>query len=662
MKDKNKDSSESAHGNKLCPACGARVPDDAPAKMCPSCLAAQIMLSQNSVTTAAFIPPSVEELQLLIPGIEVKSMLGHGGMGAVYKGLQTSLGRAVAIKLLPLELSEGDPTFEERFRREAQTMAKLDHPNIVTIYDFGETVEGQCYIIMEYIEGSNLYELIHGGDISSAEALALIPQICNGLQYAHDHGVVHRDIKPANILISRMGKVKLTDFGLAKLLGDQAGQYELTMTGAAMGTPHYSAPEQAQPYGVIDHRADIYSLGVVLYELLTGQIPRGVFEPPSKKKIEIDVCFDEVVIRAMQSDPERRYQQVSEIKSQVDEACQDAARDVASPEGFEAMKRSKAGSGRAQKASNFPQQQTRVSKAGRLLLASLILFMLLITVYAYRDYIASMIYKTFHKTSFTTPRADLAPPRQASMPYLDPLNPSLIKENSKPLKFDRGSLSTRRVHSIVSGESDGYTFQAKPGQRISVAVTSGKDDAVITILYRENSKWAVVETAEKARVWHGKLPESVLGKYKIIVGSNSGKTTYELFVGITAVDVGSAAQAPIPNPSPIKENSKPLKFDQGSLSTRRVHSIVSGESDGYTFQAKPGQRISVAVTSGKDDAVITILYRKNSKWVVVETAEKARVWHGKLPESVLGKYKIIVGSNRGKTTYELFVGITVVAD
>ena len=284
MKDESKDSSEPAQGSNLCPACGAPVPDDAPSKMCPSCLAAQIMLSQNPVATGAFVPPSAEELQRLIPGIKVESMLGHGGMGAVYKGQQILLGRPVAIKLLPLELSEGDPTFEERFRLEAQTMARLDHPNIVTIYDFGETAEGHCYIIMEYIEGPNLYELIHGGDITPAEALALIPQICDGLQYAHDHGVVHRDIKPANILINRKGKVKLTDFGLAKLLGDQAGQYELTMTGTTMGTAVYAAPEQMLAEGVVDHRVDIYSLGVVFYELLTGQIPQGVFAPPLKKE------------------------------------------------------------------------------------------------------------------------------------------------------------------------------------------------------------------------------------------------------------------------------------------------------------------------------------------------------------------------------------------
>ena len=206
MNDTNNDILQPNQDGGICPACGAPIPDDAPSKMCPSCLAARIMMTaQNSVAAGSFTPPSIEEVQRLIPSIEIEAELGHGGMGAVYKGVQTSLNRAVAVKLLPLELSEGDPTFKERFHREAETMARLSHQNIVTVYDFGETAEGHCYIVMEYIEGLNLHQMIHGGKITPAEAMALIPQICDALQFAHDRGVIHRDIKPANILVDTNG-------------------------------------------------------------------------------------------------------------------------------------------------------------------------------------------------------------------------------------------------------------------------------------------------------------------------------------------------------------------------------------------------------------------------------------------------------------------------
>jgi len=220
-------------------------------------------------------------------------------MGAVYKARQPKLDRHVALKILPPEVGK-DPAFAERFMREARALAMLNHASIVAVYDFGEA-DGLYYFVMEYVDGANLRQTIETGGLTPPEALAIVPQICDALQFAHDEGVVHRDIKPENILIDKRGRVKIADFGLAKLLGvdadDSAAEKAFTLTGThqVMGTLHYMAPEQMQGSSAVDHRADIYSLGVVFYEMLTGELPIGRFEPPSKK-VRIDVRLDEVVL------------------------------------------------------------------------------------------------------------------------------------------------------------------------------------------------------------------------------------------------------------------------------------------------------------------------------------------------------------------------------
>ena len=242
-------------------------------------------------------------------------MIGAGGMGAVYKARQTGLDRLVAIKILPPEVGS-DPAFAQRFTREAQALARLGHQHIVPVYDFG-IAEGLYYFIMEYVDGANLRHLIKTGELKPAEALEIVPQICEALQFAHDEGVVHRDIKPENILIDKRGRVKIADFGLARLLGTAAPELSLTGTNQVLGTLHYMAPEQIQGLHTVDHRADIYSLGVVFYELLTGDLPMGHFEPPSKK-VAIDVRLDEVVLRALAREPERRYQHANDVKTDID--------------------------------------------------------------------------------------------------------------------------------------------------------------------------------------------------------------------------------------------------------------------------------------------------------------------------------------------------------
>jgi predicted Ser/Thr protein kinase len=262
-----------------------------------------------------FAAPDPIALAEHFPQLEVLELLGQGGMGAVYKARQLKLDRLVALKILPLETGS-DPTFAERFNREARALARLNHPNIVAVHDFGEA-GGLYYFIMEYVDGANLRQLLWARQLQPEDSLKIIPQVCEALQYAHDEGVVHRDIKPENILVDKRGKVKIADFGLAKLLGAAPAVYTLTGSRQMMGTPHYMAPEQMEKPLEVDHRADIFSLGVVFYELLTSELPLGRFAPPSQK-VKVDARFDEVVFRALAKEPELRYQHVSDIKLDIE--------------------------------------------------------------------------------------------------------------------------------------------------------------------------------------------------------------------------------------------------------------------------------------------------------------------------------------------------------
>ncbi len=325
--------------NRLCPSCQKPLAPDVPMGLCPECLIKSgfptgMETDTGSATQPAFVPPTVEEMAKLFPQLEILELAGKGGMGAVYKARQKQLNRFVALKILPPGIGS-EPAFAERFTREAQALAQLNHPNIVTLYEFGET-SGQFYFLMEFVDGVNLRQLLAGGRISAREALAIVPQICDALQFAHDLGIVHRDIKPENILLDRRGRVKVADFGLAKLVGTESFgvppsggpdrlkpelQTSLTDAGKIMGTPNYMAPEQAEHPGEVDNRADIYALGVVFYQMLTGELPGKKIEPPSSK-VQIDVRLDEIVLRALEKKPELRYQQVSEVKTIVETIAQ----------------------------------------------------------------------------------------------------------------------------------------------------------------------------------------------------------------------------------------------------------------------------------------------------------------------------------------------------
>lgn len=350
----------------ICPRCRAPIPVDSSTqsgseRQCPRCLLRPPWDKPHPVAITlgpgqSFLPPSIEELAGHISGYEVQALIGQGGMGAVYLGRQKSLDRPVAIKILPPQIAERSG-FRERFTREGRALAKLNHPNIVAVYDFGQAGP-YAMLVMELVEGANLREVLAQGRLSPAEALEIIPQLCEALSYAHDEGVVHRDIKPENLLFDSRGRLKITDFGLAKLVSlktiDENADAATTAQSSAVpdptqgvvGTVHYMAPEQLENPRSVDHRADIYALGVVFYEMLTGELPIGRFEPPSHlvrdpdpskpSKLAIDVRLDEVVLRALEKQPEKRYGSASALMHDIDEiekAPSRAQAGAAHPEG-----------------------------------------------------------------------------------------------------------------------------------------------------------------------------------------------------------------------------------------------------------------------------------------------------------------------------------------
>jgi predicted Ser/Thr protein kinase len=303
---------------RTCPDCGGSLPPDALDGDCPRCLLAAGLEGDDDGSTDDVPPPPrpepppVEDIAPHFPALAVEGLIGAGGMGIVYRARQTALDRPVALKVLWPQLAE-DRSFADRFTREARAMARLDHPNIVRVFEFGER-EGWFFLVMELVDGKSLRELMDGGGIRADEALAIVPQICAALQYAHDQGVVHRDIKPANVLVDRTGRVRIADFGLAKLV--EGEDVTLTRAGQVMGTLHYMAPEQYKTPDHVDHRADIYSLGVVFYEMLTGEVPVGRFRAPSEK-VQVDVRLDQVVLRSLEREPEMRYQKAADVGTAV---------------------------------------------------------------------------------------------------------------------------------------------------------------------------------------------------------------------------------------------------------------------------------------------------------------------------------------------------------
>jgi serine/threonine protein kinase len=332
---------ETSASPRTCPGCQRPLEAGRAQGLCPRCLLARAAFQTEPDPHPPHPPAALPDLPTVaaaFPQLDGLELIGRGGMGVVYRARQKSLDRLVALKLLAPG-REQDPAFAARFAREARALAALNHPNIVTVHDFGfaalpggDAGAGYYYLLMEFVDGVNLRQAMQGGRFTPEQALAMVPPICNALQFAHDRGIVHRDIKPENLLLDREGRLKIADFGIARLLArDPDGTpapvgspdaaiaaspgYSPTLQTAA-GTPGYMAPEEQQATRQADHRADIYSLGVVLYELLTGELPGARLVPPSSK-VQLDVRLDAIVLRALSIQPELRYATVAEFQSQV---------------------------------------------------------------------------------------------------------------------------------------------------------------------------------------------------------------------------------------------------------------------------------------------------------------------------------------------------------
>ena len=264
---------------------------------------------------AEFVPPTVAELQAEIPHLEILSFVGHGGMGTYYRARHPKLERLAAVKILPVD-PRTDADLIASFKKEAKAMARLSHPNIIGIYEFLET-ETALYLVMEFVEGDIFERLINARSFDLSEILAIITQVCSALNHAHENGVIHRDLRPGNTMLDRSGLVKVGDFGLARLMGEELFRRKMTETNLAMGTMDYVAPEQLETGYPVDHRADIYSLGMMIYKLLTRVLPRGSFVVPSKLVPNLDPRIDDLVIRCLQRNPANRFQQVTELWIEV---------------------------------------------------------------------------------------------------------------------------------------------------------------------------------------------------------------------------------------------------------------------------------------------------------------------------------------------------------
>ncbi len=298
-----------------CDACGGDVPADAPGGTCPRCLLAAGFAT--GLGGGSLPPPEVPaaEVERRFPQYAVTGLIGRGGMGVVFRARQRTLDREVALKVLPMAPGR-PPDFAERFQREARALARLRHPGIVQVHDFGVSDDGWCFLAMELVDGPNLRRILAEHRLPPREALAIVPQICDALQYAHDNGIVHRDIKPENVLVDRQGRVRIADFGLAKLVEGPRHEATLTRSGIVMGTPHYMAPEQIEKPADVDHRADIYSLGVVFYEMLTGELPLGRFPAPSRRS-DVDARIDEIVLRTLEKERDLRYQRAGDVTTEI---------------------------------------------------------------------------------------------------------------------------------------------------------------------------------------------------------------------------------------------------------------------------------------------------------------------------------------------------------
>lgn len=275
----------------------------------------------ETLHAAPFEAPDPSRLAPLFPGYSIDCLIATGGMGAVYRAVQLSLDRPVAIKILPREFGQ-DQAFRENFETEAKTMGRLNHPNLIGVYDFGE-VEGMLFIVMEFVPGKTLFHSAHGMAVAQEEAARIVVGVCEALAHAHEHGILHRDIKPGNILLDQQARPKIGDFGLARAMGVAVKDGE-----TIFGTPHYTAPEVLKFPNLVDARADVFSVGVVFHELLTGKLPADDPRPPSAI-VGSNPKYDPIIRRATHPSPELRFASAAELAREIKAATASVAASAA---------------------------------------------------------------------------------------------------------------------------------------------------------------------------------------------------------------------------------------------------------------------------------------------------------------------------------------------
>lgn len=302
----------------ICGRCGLSfAPGASPSGMCPKCLlfgGTDEDLSGGEIL--------LENVRGTVPGYEIVEVLGRGGMGTVFLAREEGSARRAAVKVIADR--DFNPAYGSRFERESLTLAGLDHVGIVKSYGHGRTTAGHWYLSMEYVAGGDLRSRMTKGQLGEQEALDIIEQVCAALDYAHKRGLVHRDIKPGNILLNEEGRVKVADFGLVKILDGESGYSTLTHSFVGVGTPLYAAPEQLKPGFAVDHRADIYAVGVLLYEMLTGEVPRGLFQSPSRKS-GVRRSWNAILSRALDARPEARFSSAEGLLSALGTVRKDLA-------------------------------------------------------------------------------------------------------------------------------------------------------------------------------------------------------------------------------------------------------------------------------------------------------------------------------------------------
>ncbi|MBC8011585.1 MAG: protein kinase, partial [Burkholderiales bacterium] len=277
------------------------------------------MVTRTAVgTVVRWVAPPAESLSNSFPGLKVHALCGVGGMGAVYRAEQARLGRMVAVKILPVSITPDDEA-RERFEREARILSGMNHPNVLGIHDFGALADGTLYLVMEWAEGGDLAKILDGRAHPIAQVQTWVRQIAAALTAAHARGIIHRDLKPANVLVLADGRLTLADFGLAHA---QGGGFTtaLTSVGALFGTFEYMAPEQMESAGKVTPATDLYALGVITYQMLTGRVPRGAYARASRLSrvpSEVDAFLD----GALANDPAKRPKDALEFSRLFDRAC-----------------------------------------------------------------------------------------------------------------------------------------------------------------------------------------------------------------------------------------------------------------------------------------------------------------------------------------------------